>query len=146
MLLFYFLMIRRPPRSTRTDTLLPYTTLFRSDAAAGVARLDDVVEITARCRHEGVGELLPVLLGASLDLRGVAQVAAEDDLDRALRSHHRDLGGRPGVVHVAAQVLRAHDVAGAAKGLAGDHRYLRNSRHGIGETQARESAGVGKCG
>src|SRR3546814_16718012 len=26
-----FLMIRRPPRSTRTDTLFPYTTLFRSD-------------------------------------------------------------------------------------------------------------------
>src|SRR3546814_1441142 len=25
-----FLMIRRPPRSTRTDTLFPYTTLFRS--------------------------------------------------------------------------------------------------------------------
>src|SRR3546814_4637015 len=30
MLLFVFLMIRRPPRSTRTDTLFPYTTLFRS--------------------------------------------------------------------------------------------------------------------
>src|SRR3546814_6831135 len=29
--LFFFLMIRRPPRSTRTDTLFPYTTLFRSD-------------------------------------------------------------------------------------------------------------------
>src|SRR3546814_10570653 len=28
--LFSFLMIRRPPRSTRTDTLFPYTTLFRS--------------------------------------------------------------------------------------------------------------------
>src|SRR3546814_17230476 len=28
--LFLFLMIRRPPRSTRTDTLFPYTTLFRS--------------------------------------------------------------------------------------------------------------------
>src|SRR3546814_12435604 len=27
---FFFLMIRRPPRSTRTDTLVPYTTLFRS--------------------------------------------------------------------------------------------------------------------
>src|SRR6056297_2658554 len=26
---FFFLMIRRPPRSTRTDTLFPYTTLFR---------------------------------------------------------------------------------------------------------------------
>src|SRR3546814_15005461 len=29
-LFFFFLMIRRPPRSTRTDTLFPYTTLFRS--------------------------------------------------------------------------------------------------------------------
>src|SRR3546814_6553957 len=28
----FFLMIRRPPRSTRTDTLFPYTTLFRSTA------------------------------------------------------------------------------------------------------------------
>src|SRR3546814_6842623 len=30
MLFVFFLMIRRPPRSTRTDTLFPYTTLFRS--------------------------------------------------------------------------------------------------------------------
>src|SRR3546814_11767753 len=29
-LFFFFLMIRRPPGSTRTDTLFPYTTLFRS--------------------------------------------------------------------------------------------------------------------
>src|SRR3546814_3295805 len=29
-MLFFFLRIRRPPRSTRTDTLFPYTTLFRS--------------------------------------------------------------------------------------------------------------------
>src|SRR3546814_7850011 len=28
-------MMRRPPRSTRTDTLFPYTTLFRSEVAAG---------------------------------------------------------------------------------------------------------------
>src|SRR3546814_12038598 len=28
--MFFCLMIRRPPRSTRTDTLFPYTTLFRS--------------------------------------------------------------------------------------------------------------------
>src|SRR3546814_6607219 len=34
-------MIRRPPRSTRTDTLCPYTTLFRSDAA-------DIL----RCAHD----------------------------------------------------------------------------------------------
>src|SRR3546814_5316059 len=30
MIIVFFLMIRRPPRSTRTDTLFPYTTLFRS--------------------------------------------------------------------------------------------------------------------
>src|SRR3546814_19296311 len=30
---FFFLRIRLPPRSTRTDTLFPYTTLFRSDVA-----------------------------------------------------------------------------------------------------------------
>src|SRR3546814_9984439 len=30
-------MIRRPPRSTRTDTLFPYTTLFRSNAGAAIA-------------------------------------------------------------------------------------------------------------
>src|SRR3546814_16237407 len=34
---FFFLMIRRPPRSTRTDTLFPYTTLFRSTGFHRVA-------------------------------------------------------------------------------------------------------------
>src|SRR3546814_13111422 len=41
-------MIRRPPRSTRTDTLFPYTTLFRSDAILrGVepAGLEDAVRL-----------------------------------------------------------------------------------------------------
>src|SRR3546814_8184187 len=37
-MLFFFLMIRRPPRSTRTDTLFPYTTLFRS---SGTTRLSE---------------------------------------------------------------------------------------------------------
>src|SRR3546814_2980963 len=59
MTLFFFLMIRRPPRSTRTDTLFPYTTLFlsaeiigagnrraRGEAAlAGVERVGDALEI-----------------------------------------------------------------------------------------------------
>src|SRR3546814_6634805 len=34
----FFLFIRRPPRSTRTDTLFPYTTLFRSWSARSTAR------------------------------------------------------------------------------------------------------------
>src|SRR3546814_2338022 len=57
-------MIRRPPRSTRTDTLFPYTTLFRSDdhdlrlgdVGGALARLvDDIVELDA--------ELLALLEG-----------------------------------------------------------------------------------
>src|SRR3546814_20633552 len=41
--MFFFLMSRRPPRSTRTDTLFPYTTLFRSDEAAGVYNVAFVI-------------------------------------------------------------------------------------------------------
>src|SRR3546814_2401174 len=37
MMFLFFLMIRRPPRSTRTDTLFPYTTLFRSAPAGARA-------------------------------------------------------------------------------------------------------------
>src|SRR3546814_15284916 len=36
----FFLMIRRPPRSTRTDTLFPYTTLFRSEACPAIVKWD----------------------------------------------------------------------------------------------------------
>src|SRR3546814_20555991 len=39
---FFFLMIRRPPRSTRTDTLFPYTTLFRSKPTSGTALVGGV--------------------------------------------------------------------------------------------------------
>src|SRR3546814_15122555 len=40
---FFFLRIRRPPRSTRTDTLFPYTTLFRSLVEVG-QEIDRVVD------------------------------------------------------------------------------------------------------
>src|SRR3546814_13293186 len=41
-------MIRRPPRSTRTDPLFPYTTLFRSDRIViGIARSDILIAIAA---------------------------------------------------------------------------------------------------
>src|SRR3546814_16836455 len=38
LIVVFFLMIRRPPRSTRTDTLFPYTTLFRSAWTRSPAR------------------------------------------------------------------------------------------------------------
>ena len=40
--IFYFFMIRRPPRSTPGRTLFPYTTLFRSQVYLGVAVTDNV--------------------------------------------------------------------------------------------------------
>src|SRR3546814_10014051 len=43
MLIFFCLMIRRPPRSTRTDTLFPYTTLFRSLHVRGLPGSPDLV-------------------------------------------------------------------------------------------------------
>src|SRR3546814_19501625 len=46
--LFFFLMIRRPPRSTRTDTLFPYTTLFRSGRAASAGS----ERVRAQCDHD----------------------------------------------------------------------------------------------
>src|SRR3546814_7720192 len=47
--LFFFLMIRRPPRSTRTDTLFPYTTLFRSNGD----QVESHVELAARIFESG---------------------------------------------------------------------------------------------
>src|SRR3546814_7981433 len=49
---FFFLMIRRPPRSTRTDTLFPYTTLFRSKPHAD----DRAHEQLARAREAERGD------------------------------------------------------------------------------------------
>src|SRR3546814_20777101 len=67
---FVFLMIRRPPRSTRTDTLFPYTTLFRSVRNACLAetfiRRDQVSEAflvgTKRWHDRFAGEKVGVLV------------------------------------------------------------------------------------
>src|SRR3546814_3851458 len=45
---FFFVMIRRPPRSTRTYTLFPYTTLFRSGLETLHLRVERMCETAAR--------------------------------------------------------------------------------------------------
>src|SRR3546814_5603715 len=47
----FFLMKRRPPRSTRTDTLFPYTTLFRSANTPAVTPPSTSARSTTRPRH-----------------------------------------------------------------------------------------------
>src|SRR3546814_11586505 len=55
----FFLMIRRPPRSTRTDTLFPYTTLFRSTLARYGLDYDSLKAVNSRlvyCSITGFGQ------------------------------------------------------------------------------------------
>src|SRR3546814_13576099 len=78
---FFFLMIRRPPRSTRTDTLFPYTTLFRS-AAPDIDDDDeeqphDVDEVPV----PGGGFETEMLLRGEMTLIGAQE--ADDQEDRA---------------------------------------------------------------
>src|SRR3546814_14715023 len=51
-IVIFFLMIRRPPRSTRTDTLFPYTTLFRATRR----RQNDNVQRFALRTQEATGQ------------------------------------------------------------------------------------------
>src|SRR3546814_229701 len=74
-------MIRRPPRSTRTDTLFPYTTLFRSPAV--VARLERelapgaIVLLHEGARHGRNVEMIGLLL-QRMQALGYATVLPED--------------------------------------------------------------------
>src|SRR3546814_3634242 len=94
-------MIRRPPRSTRTDTLFPYTTLFRS-AAEHCERLCDIL---VRINAEG-GEIIVLVLHLLVlkehavfalgHADGVEQMAVGCDMHRLHvgegGQHHLDLG------------------------------------------------------
>src|SRR3546814_11292480 len=63
---FFFLMIRRPPRSTRTDTLFPYTTLFRSEGEEHAVRHLErviVVRLRAEVPRLAVGPFIGAGLG-----------------------------------------------------------------------------------
>src|SRR3546814_1551998 len=89
---FFFLMIRRPPRSTRTDTLFPYTTLFRSGVEGHL--LHTVLEeLSFDYGFLRFPELAQKSLG-SLDedhvARSVARIRAAVTLDSAIVEFHID--------------------------------------------------------
>src|SRR3546814_15669071 len=55
--IFFFLMLRRPPRSTRTDTLFPYTTLFRSIRSKDALALpDSMTEVDALAKIRAIAD------------------------------------------------------------------------------------------
>src|SRR3546814_19919449 len=98
-------MLRRPPRSTRTDTLFPYPTLFRSlnklrqldrrhHIARGAQRIDEAVEMLAVARFAlDVGDQT---LGGQR--REDALVIDFDDVDLFLVEQLHHLDQRPGPV------------------------------------------------
>src|SRR3546814_20583427 len=77
-------MIRRPPRSTRTDTLFPYTSLFRSgDVTAGVGVAEDAADQLLALHGEVEQVELHVLLGDGSHRHHDATTALGD------HRHHR---------------------------------------------------------
>src|SRR3546814_14331621 len=64
-LFVFFLMIRRPPRSTRTDTRFPYTTLFRSGGRARRGTAGGAARPALPCRHADHAD--PCLADAGAD-------------------------------------------------------------------------------
>src|SRR3546814_18602819 len=113
-------MIRRPPRSTLTDTLLPYTTLFRSPIATALDAIierfgiDHVAEVTGRTRRLIVGRDGRQKLQSRSPRANVAETQAfMDGAKRILvfsdaggtgRSYHADLAAK----NQARQIGRAH--------------------------------------
>src|SRR3546814_1200760 len=93
-------MIRRPPRSTRTDTLFPYTTLFRSQAADDDAAV--LVEHGCERRAARVGRQ------ATVGLEAVGEIAIDAAQDPVLLDAQRT----PYVPAIAVEVAEAAKHAG----------------------------------
>src|SRR3546814_9936554 len=96
-LLFFFLRIRRPPVSTRTDTLFPYTTLFRSSEIDTVfARLAEKSGVGTRSLSDLSDRLMQLeWRGEALTLKTSEQLtAAIGQLDEATRNAFANLETR----------------------------------------------------
>src|SRR3546814_19956857 len=79
--MFFFLMIRRPPRSTRTDTLFPYTTLFRAEMVEDRA---DGLACIALAMMSGQDAVAELDLAFAWNPEADADVAHQNAIRRAL--------------------------------------------------------------
>src|SRR3546814_14886088 len=142
-------MIRRPPRSTRTDTLFPYTTLFRSrhakddaDSADTRARLDAVLALEGQLSRPA--ELLSS--GYGLPQRAERKALAAQAAQRAQRL--REQGKR---LHRDARSLLPRRQREALAAIAANipltrsplpHLHPHSRRTDLDRTPALPSAGV----
>src|SRR3546814_20896972 len=86
-------MIRRPPRSTRTDTLFPYTTLFRSQVVDVGERAEEEQTLDAAGEADQV-EQEPAALLARLDAAEVLHAVDPLEAELGLAPDRRDIIGR----------------------------------------------------
>src|SRR3546814_13814221 len=87
-LCLFFLRIRRPPRSTRTDTLFPYTTLFRSSlcgAGARVVVIDDGRSFEHSAKLQG-GAFVEFTMSSGFCLNPFSMI--EEELARKIGRAH----------------------------------------------------------
>src|SRR3546814_11915047 len=97
-------MRRRPPRSTRTDTLFPYTTLFRSQEASCFVVANEVLREKL---HHGDAFLKDILdLHARKLLQQQRTVSLPDEVRHLIRS--MIASGSPSMAAVAAQLGMSH--------------------------------------
>src|SRR3546814_21122832 len=125
-------MIRRPPRSTRTDTLFPDTTLFRSAAVGTVRDLDPKAEHVAELALQRLDIRMGVLMGhgpgarffglaGTHELLGLADgKIAVDDLERERR-----------------RIVRFYDRAGVATVQLADSHLAQPLRTSFNQHQQR---------
>src|SRR3546814_10874856 len=104
-------MIRRPPRSTRTDTLFPYTTLFRSLIARYLARLiarhhSQVFPKLSPCRlrHGPERQQFHAVVGHPLDAQDVTGQRLPRDERAQIAGEVVGLRGAPGFLVQVAEV------------------------------------------
>src|SRR3546814_17530902 len=101
-------MIRRPPRSTRTDTLFPYTTLFRS--MAYVERATKALgEMPERVAASGLAATVPPDFAAAMD-EDLGTPAAVAVLHNTVRAGNKALDDTARLATNLAQVLDILDV------------------------------------
>src|SRR3546814_7245499 len=123
-------MIRRPPRSTRTDTLFPYTTLFRSD-----------VEIVAQPTRQAHVPAPPELGDALADVRLV------EVLDKA-EAHHQAEADRhvaiAGEIEIQLYGIRERAEPGIGGGRMRERERMADPRlDRVGDEQLLDEALIG---
>src|SRR3546814_11554130 len=125
-------MIRRPPMSTRTDTLFPYTTLFRSQGE----KYNKVVDVWSQCTDRVADEMMKVIAGTrGRDVNAVFMMA--DSGARGSAAQIKQLAGMRGLMaKPSGEIIETPIISNFKEGLTVLESL--NSTHEIGKASCRE--------